>query len=150
MAITLPNEYRSYVLLAATSTFVLNTVHSIITSRRRKAAAIPYPISYATKEQADKDPKAHSFNCAQRAHANFTENLTPFLGELFIAGLRYPVYAAAVGAVWSAGRLMYVLGYTSARGPQGRLVGFGLSWLSDIVLKGMAAWTSVGYVLGWY
>ncbi|KXX78697.1 Microsomal glutathione S-transferase 3 [Madurella mycetomatis] len=149
MAITLPDEY-GYVLLAATSSFFLNTVHAVITSRRRKAASIPYPNSYATKEQADKDPKAFTFNCAQRAHANYTENLTPLLGQLFIAGLRYPVYAAALGTAWSAGRLLYLLGYTSARGPQGRIAGFGLAWLSDLALKGMAAWASVGYVLGWY
>lgn len=54
---------KSYVLLAATSSFFLNTVHAVMTSRRRKAASIPYPNSYATKEQADKDPKAFSFNC---------------------------------------------------------------------------------------
>lgn len=33
------------------------------TSRRRKAADIKYPITYATNEQAEKDPKAFAFNC---------------------------------------------------------------------------------------
>lgn len=28
--------------------------------------------------------------------------------------------------------------------------GFAISYLSDLVLKGMAAWVSVGYALGWY
>jgi glutathione S-transferase len=56
---------------------------------------------------------------AQRAHANFTENLTPFLGSLLIAGLKYPVFSASLGAVWSVARTVYALGYTS-KGPEGR------------------------------
>lgn len=59
---------------------------------------------------------------AQRAHANFTENHSSFLGALLISGLRYPVAAAAIGAVWSVARLLYALGYTSEAGPQGRIV----------------------------
>ncbi len=61
-AITLPNDYQ-YVLLAATSTFFVNSFHGLLTGRKRKAAAIKYPITYATTEQADKDPKAYAFNC---------------------------------------------------------------------------------------
>lgn len=57
---------------------------------------------------------------AQRAHANFTENLTPFLGALLVSGLQYPVFAASLGAVWTFGRVLFALGYTSS-GPQGRL-----------------------------
>lgn len=58
---------------------------------------------------------------AQRAHANFTENLTPFLGALLISGIQYPLFAASLGAVWSAARVVFALGYTSS-GPQGRVV----------------------------
>ena len=61
-AITLPNDYQ-YVLLAATSTFFVNSFHGLLTGRKRKAAAIKYPTTYATTEQADKDPKAYAFNC---------------------------------------------------------------------------------------
>jgi len=57
---------------------------------------------------------------AQRAHANFTENLTPFLGALLVSGLQYPVFAASLGAVWTVARVLFALGYTSS-GPQGRL-----------------------------
>jgi len=56
---------------------------------------------------------------AQRAHANFTENLTPFLGSLLIAGLRFPTYAAGLGALWSFARTGYAYGYTKG-GPAGR------------------------------
>lgn len=59
---------------------------------------------------------------AQRAHANFTENHTPLLGALLIAGLRNPFAAAVLGATWSVGRVIYLYGYTSGAGPQGRTV----------------------------
>lgn len=116
----------------------------MLTGKHRRAARIKYPIAYATAEQAEKDPKAFAFNCgmcgsfpvsmeaeeltcdggrkriaAQRAHANFTEHLTPLLGSLLIAGLKSPVYAAGLGVTWSVARVFYALGYTK-KGPEGR------------------------------
>lgn len=70
--------------------------------------------------------KTDTRKTAQRAHNNFTENLTPFLGALLISGLRYPVYAAGLGALWSTGRVLFALGYTSG-GPQGRILYVSLS-----------------------
>ncbi|KAK0652901.1 hypothetical protein B0T16DRAFT_107302 [Cercophora newfieldiana] len=145
MAITLPAEY-GYVLLAATSTFFVNIFHSGLTSKARKAANIAYPTCYASTELAEKDPKAHKFNCAQRAHANFTESLTPFLGELLIAGLRFPFAAAIAGGVWAFARVLYAQGYTSS-GPKGRMVGSLVATLVDIGMKLTAAYASVMFVL---
>ncbi|KAK4459761.1 hypothetical protein QBC42DRAFT_273709 [Cladorrhinum samala] len=145
--ITLPAEY-GYVLTAASSTFFVNFLHFILTARARKASGIQYPTSFASAEQAEKDPKAFKFNCAQRAHANFTENLTPFLGGLLITGLKYPVFAGAAGLAWSVGRASYAVGY-STRGPKGRILGFSISSIVDFVLKLTAAYTAVGYALGW-
>ncbi len=109
---------------------------------------------------------------AQRAHANFTENLTPFLGALLISGIQYPLFAASLGAVWSAARVAFAVGYTSS-GPQGRvlyvstlLFFFNCTWMNeflltrdprgsvtaslcDMVLKLAAARATLGYVLGW-
>ncbi|KAK4113786.1 membrane-associated proteins in eicosanoid and glutathione metabolism [Canariomyces notabilis] len=148
MAITLPDEY-GYVLAVATSTFFINTLHAVLTSNRRRSSGIKYPVAYATNEVAEKDPKAYAFNCAQRAHANFTENLTPFLGAMLVSGLRYPIYAAGVGAAWSAARVMYALGYTSSKGPQGRTLWSAIGFLCDFAVKGMALRASAGWVLGW-
>lgn len=47
---------------------------------------------------------------AQRAHANFTENLTPFMATLLASGTRYPVQAAAMGAGWLVSRMVYTAG----------------------------------------
>lgn len=57
---------------------------------------------------------------AQRAHANFLENLPPYLVCLLVAGLRFPVAAGAMGAVWSVARAWYARGYVGT-GPKGRL-----------------------------
>ncbi|KAL2159615.1 hypothetical protein VTH06DRAFT_2184 [Thermothelomyces fergusii] len=147
MAIVIPNDY-GYVLLAATSTFAVNIWHGILTGTKRKAAAVKYPNAYATAEQAEKDPKAFAFNCAQRAHANYVENLTPFLGALLISGLRYPTFAATLGGAWSAARVLYGLGYTS-KGPDGRHLGGIFSSLINLVMVGTSAYSALGLALGW-
>ncbi|KAK4147106.1 uncharacterized protein C8A04DRAFT_9259 [Dichotomopilus funicola] len=147
MSIVLPNDY-GYVLLAATSTFVVNIVHGFLTSSSRKAAGIKYPNSYASAEQAEKDPRAFTFNCAQRAHNNFTENLTPFLGALLIAGLKYPTLAASLGGAWSVSRVLFAIGYTS-KGPSGRIVGSAAGSLINFTLVGTSVYAALGYALNW-
>ncbi|KAI1405620.1 membrane-associated proteins in eicosanoid and glutathione metabolism [Hypoxylon fuscum] len=140
-ALQVPSEY-GYVLTVAASSFFINTFHFVLTASARKKSGLGYPIPYASQEQADKDPNAYAFNCAQRAHANYTENLTPFLGALLISGLYYPTASAAAGAAWVFGRIWYALGYTSF-GPSGRLKGFGISSIADLSLKVMAVISAV-------
>ncbi|KAI8627766.1 membrane-associated proteins in eicosanoid and glutathione metabolism [Xylariaceae sp. FL1651] len=135
-----PQEY-GYVLLIATSTLFINSYHKFLSSRARKASGIKYPTPYATQEQADKDPKAYKFNLAQRAHGNFTENLTPFITGLLIAGLRYPNPAAYAGAAWVAGRFAYAYAYVN-HGPNGRLPGYVVSQLGKTAVTVMAVMAS--------
>ncbi|KAK1778173.1 hypothetical protein QBC45DRAFT_414671 [Copromyces sp. CBS 386.78] len=139
--VTLPDEY-GYVLLATVSTFFVNVFHSLNTGAQRKASGVKYPAAYASQEVAEKDPKAFAFNCAQRAHANFTENLTPAIGAMLIAGLKYPVLAGALGGLWSLSRVFYTIGYTKG-GPQGRTKFAVVSSLSLLTLKLTAAYTAV-------
>lgn len=148
MTLQVPDEY-GYVLLVAASTFFINTTHVLLTSKFRKASGLVYPVPYASNEAAEKDRKAYMFNCAQRAHANFTENQPSFLGALLISGLRFPVASAAVGAGWALSRLIYAFGYTSAAGPAGRLRGSIGSFLTDTALKFMALYTSVAMIMDW-
>ncbi|KAI2602414.1 membrane-associated proteins in eicosanoid and glutathione metabolism [Hypoxylon sp. NC1633] len=135
-SLQVPSEY-GYVLAVAASSLFINTLHFVLSATTRKASGLAYPVPYASQEQAAKDPKAFTFNCAQRAHGNYTENLAPFLGALLISGLYFPTASAALGAVWVFGRIWYAVGYTSY-GPQGRLKGFGLAVVSDSALKIMA------------
>ncbi|KAI1391290.1 membrane-associated proteins in eicosanoid and glutathione metabolism [Hypoxylon trugodes] len=135
-ALQVPTEY-GYVLTVAASSLFLNAVHVTLTVKARQASGLKYPTPYASQEQQEKDPKAYAFNCAQRAHANYTENLTPFLGALLISGLYFPTASAALGAAWVLGRLWYAIGYTSS-GPAGRGKGFALSILPAYALNVMA------------
>ncbi|KAK7963841.1 glutathione S-transferase [Apiospora saccharicola] len=145
LILQVPNEY-GYVLVAASSSLLVNVLHFFLSAKARRASGLKYPIPYASEEQAAKDPKAYSFNCAQRAHGNFVENQTPFLAGLLIAGLHYPTAAASLGAAWVAARAAYAVGYAK-RGPQGRLGGFFVASLSDLALKGLALWTSVQFAM---
>lgn len=143
---TLTLLIHSYVLVAATSSIAVNVMHMFLTSAARKRSKIPYPNAYATPEQAAKDPAAYQFNCAQRAHANYTENVTPYLAALLISGLSYPVYAGALGLTWTTGRVVYALGYTSSAGPKGRVVGSVVASLSGLALLGMSIASAIKFL----
>lgn len=71
------------------------------------------------REREERLTVAKYTKTAQRAHANFSENVTPFMANLLITGLRYPLLAAGLGSGWLAGRVLYTIGYTS-NGPKGR------------------------------
>ncbi|KAI1112590.1 membrane-associated proteins in eicosanoid and glutathione metabolism [Nemania sp. NC0429] len=135
-----PKEY-GYVLAVATSTIFINTYHKTLTYSARKASGIKYPNSFATPEQADKDPKAYKFNLAQRAHSNFTENHAPFVTALLIAGLGYPDFATYAGIAWVVGRFFYAFAYTKY-GPQARTTGYAVAHLGKIAVTVMAVLTS--------
>ncbi|KAL7794994.1 ER glutathione S transferase [Trichoderma ceciliae] len=139
--LVLPDSY-GLVLAAATSTFFVNSIHMMRTSKFRKESKVAYPNAYASHEQAEKDPAAYKFNCAQRAHANFVENQPSALGALLIAGLNFPLASAILGATWAFGRVLYLYGYTGSAGPKGRGSGAFLAGAADVALKFMAAYTS--------
>ncbi|RDW65344.1 hypothetical protein BP5796_10036 [Coleophoma crateriformis] len=144
----LPAEY-GYVVLAATSTFFLNTAHSANTGIRRKAANVDYPAAYAP--ESNKSPEAQRFNCAQRAHANYIENQVSFVPALLIAGTKFPLTSAVMGLCWNVSRYTYMVGYsTGGEGGKGRYKMGGLYfWLFQFGLMGMAAYTGVSMVMGW-
>lgn len=142
--IVIPGDY-AYVLAGATSTIFVNIYHSLLTSYHRKRSGITYPIAYADNEVAAKDPKAYDFNCAQRAHANFHENLAPFLIALGIAGISHPKLAGAMGVWWSISRVIYAKGYTSGNA-KNRTVG-SVQYLSMLPLLGISLYNIANWVL---
>ncbi|RYO93594.1 hypothetical protein DL766_010517 [Monosporascus sp. MC13-8B] len=145
LTLELPAEY-GYTITVAASSLLLHIYHAILAVGARRRSGIPYPNPYATAEQAEKDPKAMAFNCAQRAHANYTENITPFLGSLLISSLAFPRAGAALGAIWVVGRTWYAVGYTGRKGPPGRRPGFYLSFLSGMALSAMSVFASVKFL----
>lgn len=76
--------------------------------------------------------KAEQFNCAQRAHANYLENMPQTMLFTLFAGLKYPHLATAIGASWLFFRSLYLYGYVYSGKPQGkgRLLG-GFFWFSQ-------------------
>lgn len=71
-------RYRySYVAASLVGTVFLLAGQSIVVSKARKAAQIPYPQLYAEKAEAAASPAANKFNCAQReALLSFPSSIT--------------------------------------------------------------------------
>ena len=136
-------EY-GYVLAVGVSAALVNLWHGFNVGAFRKAAKVDYPAPYASNEEASKNSAAKQFNCAQRAHANFLENLPTFLILLGTAGLRYPVYSAVSGVVFLAGRVVYAQGYSTGE-PKNRQKGafqyIGL--LSLLVMSGVTCYKMI-------
>lgn len=85
-----------------------------------------------------------AFNAAQRAHQNYGENITAAVASLLISGLTWPVATAALGGVWSVGRIAYAIGYTrtAETGGKGRYYGMAglLTHYVLLVMAGISAW----------
>jgi len=132
-SIVVPEGY-SYVLAAATSAFWLNVYQTVNVGQARKAAGVKYPNAYAEKAEADSSPAAMKFNCAQRAHQNTLEAVPTFLFLQLFAGLKYPYFAAGLGAAWVAGRVIYTMGYSTGDPAKRNTIGGPLSSLAYAVL----------------
>jgi glutathione S-transferase len=78
------------------------------------------------------------FLCAVRVQANTVEQMVMFLPALWLcAYFLGDRWAAAGGALWIVGRIVYALGYY--RAPNKRGPGFGISILADFALMAGAA-----------
>jgi len=108
----------------------------------RKKYGIKYPTLYSNgKEKSDL-----AYNCAQRAHQNTLENL-PMVNLMTLSSATvFPKTASIFGAIWVLGRFLYIRGYNSGKGPEGRMLGGLVSHLGDIpllVTTFVAAWTMI-------
>jgi len=78
------------------------------------------------------------FERAVRVQQNTLEQLVFFLPALWLAALLSNESTATVlGLIWVGGRIAYAVGYLQA--PEKRGPGFGISFLSSVVLLVMAA-----------
>lgn len=74
-----------------------------------------------------------------RVHQNTMELLVAFVPAIWLFGLYVsPKWAALLGLVYIAGRIVYLLGYV--KDPAKRALGFGLSVLPIVVLLAGALW----------
>eukprot|EP00775_Hariotina_reticulata_P013317 gene13317-13446_t len=74
---------------------------------------VEYPALYADEKNCPNEAHRMKFNCTQRAHLNSLENISIFHTLLLTSGLKYPITAASFGALYLAGRIGYVEGYSS-------------------------------------
>ena len=122
--------------------------HSQWTLGFRRAAKISYPQHFAPEEKARTSQEAYSFNCVQRSHSNFMEHHTIAVVSLLVAGLRFPVTSAALGGVWSLGRVVYAVGYAHSRigsGGKGRYKGLFATAAEAVlfILAGVSTYQSI-------
>ncbi|KAL3477361.1 hypothetical protein BJX99DRAFT_257611 [Aspergillus californicus] len=139
-SITIPDNYGQAIAISLGIIPVLSFLHGSIVGSIRKDAGVPYPHTYATVEQCKSNSKAHKFNCAQRAHANFLENAPQTMLSILVAGLKYPTLAAGLGAAWVFFRCLFLYGYIYSDKPQGkgRYIG-SMFWLMQAGLWGLSA-----------
>lgn len=126
-------------------TGVVGQWHSIAVNPVRKAAKVLYPNAYASHEEAEKDAAKYTFNCVQRAHANYIENLAVALPLMLASMPVYPRSTAILGGVWLFGRILYATGYKASKsGSNGkgryRGVFYAIAQLGLVVTAGMSAW----------
>lgn len=117
--ITVPDGYQ-YVCAALLSTTCVLAYQVFLVMKYRQRARIQYPQPYAEKSEAEANPEAKKFNCAQRAHHNTLENLPMIYIPTLITGLKYPLFAAAACTLWSLSRISYTHGYITGN-PDKRL-----------------------------
>jgi uncharacterized membrane protein YecN with MAPEG domain len=87
------------------------------------------------------------FNNAQRAHYNFIEMAPSTFVMLFIAGLYFPIPAAAIGLALAVCRMIYSCGYANS-GPTGRVIGAIGNDLCLLGLLGLSFASGVMWVKG--
>jgi len=80
-----------------------------------------------------------AFNVAQRTAGNYIEQITPILALLLLSGLFHPLTAAAAGAAYFFGRVLYTLGFKGKFGIPSRAPGFLICLLCQLSLTGLVA-----------
>eukprot|EP00834_Sanchytrium_tribonematis_P005125 NODE_290_length_10614_cov_1.553590.p9 type:complete len:166 gc:universal NODE_290_length_10614_cov_1.553590:6950-6453(-) len=92
-------------------------------SKLRREFGLNYP-DVGSGRYSDKltDEQWVKFNCYQRAHHNYLEQIPMTLVWLLVGGIKYPEIATGLGLSVFVGRQLYVSGYRK-KGPQGRKLG---------------------------
>jgi len=147
MQFELPREY-GFVALAAVSYVALTQWQSILVGRYRQKAKVAYPQAYAEKAEAEANPAAQVFNCAQRAHMQTLETMPSIMFLTLFVGLKYPLLASISGAVWTFSRILFTNGYTTGV-PSKRGFGARLGYVPSIALLGGGTWSAVDMILSY-
>jgi len=131
---------HGYIFLVVAGSVLLNLWQMMKVGGARKKFNVMYPKMYSDDEH---------FNCYQRAHQNYLENLPLFLALLFLSSLYMPKYAAMCGALWLVARAIYSLGYYTGN-PKNRIYGFLISKLLAEVPMLVMTVMAGGNIVGWW
>ncbi|KAL1749004.1 hypothetical protein HDZ31DRAFT_59888 [Schizophyllum fasciatum] len=135
MSITLVlPDGAQYLGAAYASTIWLQVWQMMRVGKARKAAGVPYPRLYAEKAEEEASIHARKFNCTQRAHQNTLEQIPPLFVASALTALKFPTFAAGAVGVWTFGRIMYTLGYSTGDPKKRTSRGGWLSSLTSVVL----------------
>lgn len=88
----------------------------------------------------------YKLNNAQRAHLNCIEMVASTMAFLLVAGIIFPIPAAAFGLLVIIGRLFYAVGYAT-KGMQGRVLGSGLNYLGMLALFVLSVTSCIYFIL---
>ena len=89
----------------------------------------------------------YEFNSAQRAHYNFVEWIASTLLLILVAGVYFPIPAAALGLAIFIARLIYSIGYVTG-GPRGRSIGATINDLAFLAAFVLAFISSIYLIIG--
>ncbi|KAK9783988.1 putative Microsomal glutathione S-transferase 3 [Seiridium cardinale] len=166
-SLTIPHNYGPVLVVGLGVIPFVGAMHGIVAENFRPAAGVPYPHFYASMEQCEQNvrtlfptanierprklvgnqnpanlaqPKAEQLNCAQRAHANYLENMAQTMMYTLVAGLKWPRATVTIGLTWVFWRLIFAHGYIYSGKPEGngRLRGAPF-WLCQGALWAMSA-----------
>eukprot|EP01113_Clastostelium_recurvatum_P020962 TRINITY_DN2482_c0_g1_i1.p2 TRINITY_DN2482_c0_g1~~TRINITY_DN2482_c0_g1_i1.p2 ORF type:complete len:150 (-),score=38.59 TRINITY_DN2482_c0_g1_i1:53-502(-) len=144
--IIVPSEYSYVIGTFVASAFVLQWMGFRVTSARKRLG-VELPSLYADAAEARKDKDKHLFNCVQRGHQNTIESYAQFVGFLAIGGLKHPPLASAGGVVYLAGRIAFMLGYSTGDPSRRRAGMFGYLGLITLLGTTISTALSIGKFL---
>ncbi|CAG9464073.1 unnamed protein product [Pedinophyceae sp. YPF-701] len=93
----------------------------------RRAAGVEYPAMYADGT----DEASNVFNCTQRGHQNTLEGYPMFIASVLVMGLRFPVPAAILSAIYLVARIGYFEAYSTGE-PRKRAPWFGACSIANL------------------
>jgi len=116
-------RYYGFVVATGIGSWMLNFHLAQNVMKARKEYRVEYPAMYSDNNK---------FNCIQRAHQSYLENLPSFLFFLLVGGMECPISAAIGGSLFLVGKFVSARGYATGD-PEKRRAGM-FGYLGGVVL----------------
>jgi len=130
---------HGYCVFATLLSIPVNIYGAFKVSKARKLYDVKYPRMYVEKDGKN----FNAFNCVQRAHQNFIENIPFHYMLCALSSIYRPKLAAMAIAIRSLGFIAYIRGYSTGD-PSARLQG-GFGYIGFFTMIGLSF--ELGYKL---